>query len=100
MNIIKSESGDSGHFGISGHSGKSDDYGESDDSGESDDFGESDDSGELWKEVSQESEKLLAFSPIKFRSSKLSDPPIPCISPAMAMAMSIFRTLCVLVEMK
>ena len=52
----------------------------------------------LWKEVSQKSEKLLDFSPRKFRSSKLSYPPNPWISSAMVMAMSIYRTLCVLVS--
>ena len=52
----------------------------------------------LWKEVSQKYEKLLAFSPRKFRSSKLSEPPNPWISSAMAMAMSIYRTLFVLVS--
>ena len=54
----------------------------------------------LWQEVSQKAEKLLAIVQENSEAQNLQNLPILCnpwISSAMAMAMSIYRTLCVLV---
>ena len=54
----------------------------------------------LWQDVSEKAEKLLAKVEENSEAQNLQNLPILCnpwISSAMAMAMSIYRTLCVLV---